>query len=78
LKVYIHPNPSNENTTLLISKIEDQLNFVVYSYDGKLIDHGEMNERKTLLKTKDYSNGLYLIHVFKDKNLIEVFKFLKN
>jgi len=77
LKAY--PNPT---TSVLILQTNNassrQLSFVLYSIDGKLILHQNINSNTTSITTAGFVAGTYLLQVKDKGTLVKSFKIIKN
>ncbi len=63
----LSPNPADGNVNIELNLVEKGISTIkVYDYNGQLIDSKEITSIGNMsieLNTKDYSNGLYFIHL---------------
>ena len=71
-EILMHPNPSSDviylNTPFINSK------FNIYDVYGKLIYTSSINNVQEIIEIKNWSNGVYLIHLPIENRLIKFIK----
>lgn len=76
MEVSIYPNPLTDNVLNIFVAGEEITQYSVYSQDGKLIKHGELNNGRILFNSLE--RGLYLIELTTTKRETIQKKFVKN
>jgi len=67
-RVYIYPNPTNENITITIENYNGKIQTEVYD----LIGHRLQTTNETTISLQDYARGIYLFKVAYGDKLQEV------
>ena len=73
-----YPNPSTIYLHLEVEKLEADLNYTLYSVDGKQLENKKVTEHISQLSMSDYVPATYLLEVKKGPALIQTFKIIKN
>ena len=73
-----YPNPTSGKLTLSIQNVSDftDYGYQVYSMDGKLVQHGNINSGSTYLDLQRSAAGTYNLIVFKKGSIIQKFKII--
>ena len=67
----LYPNPAS-NLLKIESSLTDNINFSVYSIDGKLITTGLLVNGKSEIETLNFARGKYFIHLGQNVSTFEV------
>lgn len=78
IEISVFPNPVNDHLTIEYKEFED-INYVVYDSQGKIVDDGSLNAEQTTLDAIDWATGGYTL-ILKNKNQVKIksFKLVKN
>lgn len=68
-------NPVTSVINLTVNQSESEINYKIYSLDGKLIKKAELNSES--IYVNDLNSGLYVIRFYNNFNQIQTLKFIK-
>ncbi|WP_323788822.1 T9SS type A sorting domain-containing protein [Psychroserpens sp.] len=68
-------NPVTSVINLTVNQSESEINYKIYSLDGKLIKKAELNSES--IYVDDLNSGLYVIRFYNNFNQIQTLKFIK-
>ena len=79
ISLLVYPNPTTNHLTLQLgSEITEDLSYQLFDLQGRLLQKGEVNTRKTQIYTSGLSSGVYLINVINQNSKnIQTFKIIK-
>ena len=61
-----YPNPSNNAFTIQFETEQEQVEFMIYDYNGRLVETGHVMSDETIHIGEDYVAGMYLVVAFID------------
>jgi len=75
--INLYPNPVSDNVHLEFNNLYTNNKYFVNIFDvfGKIITNFETENNNYILSVKDFNNGLYIIKVYNQKNLVYINKF---
>ena len=76
-KISLFPNPSDFMITIQTG-VSKQLAINIYTLDGKLIYQNSVNQSSLDIDVSSFVQGMYLVEIKVDENLIKKVKFVKN
>jgi hypothetical protein len=78
----VYPNPFHSSTTIDLTEIYEygssNLSIELYDFTGKLLMQQPVNEAKTILYNQEYANGMYLLTIKNNHQLIATKKLVVN
>ena len=63
----IFPNPSHDNFTLEVSELSKNMNFIIYTVNGKEMINQQITDKKTQIDFRAFRPGVYFIKVRNEK-----------
>lgn len=79
LQYSVYPNPSRDQVTLTVEDVKPgDLSFSVFDAQGKLLLQRDIQSASTQIPMEDLNNGMYYIHLLKNKKEVKSFKVIKN
>jgi hypothetical protein len=80
--VKVYPNPSNTivNVELVSNAVQDDLEFIIYSYTGAIIEKLiiEKGSKKKVMNVANYNNGAYVYALLVNNQLLQNGKLIIN
>jgi hypothetical protein len=61
--VKLYPNPASSQIIIETGSSEGKFQFCIYSLDGKLVDESTITGAKTIIDTRNLTDGIYSYHV---------------
>jgi hypothetical protein len=74
----VYPNPSTNYLHLEIEEVKEELTYVLYSIDGRVLKNAIITEQLSELSMRDYAPSTYLLEVKQAGKRIQTFKIIKN
>jgi hypothetical protein len=71
----IYPNPTSDYVDLLTDNLNIDIH--IFDADGKLLFTSPILSKSTRISLKDFTNGIYIIKIVKDKQTVKYFKVVK-
>jgi len=75
--IMIYPNPSEDYLVIGMDEFREGIIFSLFTIDGKMILEKTINEKITILNTKELSKGTYMLTIIDSDKKIKTFKILK-
>jgi hypothetical protein len=75
--ITVYPNPTTNNL-IVSSNITENLQYTIFSINGKTIEKGNINSEITNLNTANLASGIYYIKLNNNKSNLQTFKIIKN
>ncbi|WP_033958663.1 T9SS type A sorting domain-containing protein [Psychroserpens jangbogonensis] len=75
LQITLKNNPVSSEINLSVSRSGSELNYQIYSIDGKLVKEAKL--RSESINVYDLNSGLYFIRFFNNSNQLQTLKFIK-
>lgn len=77
--VSVYPNPTTDNVCVTIPEQDGVKDCVCQIYDitGRMLQSVKMNDNTTVLNLKDYAQGLYLLEIYNNGQLLQTIKITK-
>ena len=69
ININIYPNPVKNNLNIEFSDYKDAY-YKIMDINGKVLEERYFVNEMTRIDTEDYSKGVYLISIYKDKSVI--------
>jgi hypothetical protein len=60
-EINIYPNPANDKITIISSTYLNELDILIYTSTGKLIDTKKVEQNKTDLSIRELTPGMYIL-----------------
>jgi len=76
VNIKLYPNPTTDLVILETNKITD-LDFKIYSTNGKLLKTEKINNTETQIFFTEYSSGIYFLTISNTKKQIKTFQIIK-
>lgn len=76
--INIFPNPVRSELKISRSDFSDDLGIKIHTISGQLIFEGILNSETSVLDTKNYTNGIYLLSLYKENQLVLHKKIVKS
>lgn len=74
-----YPNPTLENLNLLVANFhQENLNYKILDFEGKVIDQGVISQKETLIDMKSLPSATYFLEVQNENKKLQTFKIIKN
>lgn len=78
LEIAVFPNPTTNYLQLNVeSEALENLNFQLIDLQGKVIENKKVLEMQSTINMEALPKGIYLLHVTKNKQAIEIYKVIK-
>jgi len=75
----VYPNPTHATLSLnILDGDTTNLSFTLFDVNGKLLVESSDVQPSTFIDLTTYDSGIYLLHVFKQNNILKTFKIIKN
>ncbi len=75
--VKVYPNPANGKFYLQIENLIENPEMRITNIFGQEMKSEKINSKKTEIDLSEFSNGIYFIHLYQNKNLISTQKLIK-
>lgn len=74
----VYPNPSVEYLIIELEELSKDMQYALYSVDGKLLKSSMISDQKSSLSMQEYVPATYLLELKKGDENIQTFKIIKN
>jgi hypothetical protein len=73
----VYPNPVSEYIIIKIEKIKEDINFTIYTIEGKIIINNQLKELETKLDIGGFAKGSYFLNITEQNKIIKTYKIIK-
>lgn len=73
----VYPNPFEDEVNLVFKDFDDEIKYIIYDSQGKVILSDSFIGNARIIKTSNISSGLYLFQLISKNNIVKQFNLLK-